>query len=87
MATTAKTARITISQTTGTTLLNGVRPRKETQVSDLDPPPERGFAPREAHKQRNGRRSECYAGSVHEEPEMPSARRGLVGEPGVPPRF
>src|SRR5262245_18873151 len=50
-------------------------------------PPEPGFARREAHATRGDSRiGKPSAGSADASPATASARRGLAGEPGVPPR-
>jgi hypothetical protein len=51
----------------------------------FDPPPELGFARREAHYDQDKCSGARFAGSAHDSIAPRIARRGDVGEPGVLP--
>ena len=51
------------------------------------PKAEAGFAGRERSKRKTDHVTETLAGAWHRQLTTPPSRRGLVGEPGVPPRF
>jgi hypothetical protein len=53
----------------------------------IDPPPEPGFARREARYDKNVEAETAVAGSLGVVTKPPLARRGLAGEPGVSLRY
>jgi hypothetical protein len=55
--------------------------------SRVNPPPEPGFARREARYDKNVRAETPAAGSSDGVTKPPPARRGLTGEPGVSPCY